>query len=192
VKIKLVAALGVASAALIAAGCGSDDSTKAAGNATDKAFVSNMIPHHRSAVQMAEFADGRAQHPQLGTLAANIIRNQNAEIAELTGVGKQLGVSTDGTHHMSGAHSSDSASGMDMSAAEMGMSMDPAALKTARPFDRAFLSMMLPHHEGAIHMARVELKAGENPKLRDLAQRIISGQTKEIGDMTSWKRSWYG
>jgi len=95
-------------------------------------------------------------------------------------------------HHMSGSHSSDSASGMDMSAAEMGMSMDPAALKTARPFDRAFLSMMLPHHRGALRMARIELKTGENPKLRDLAQRIISGQTKEIGDMTSWKRSWYG
>ncbi len=193
-KLRLSAALGAASIALLATGCGSGDgSKKATANATDKAFVANMIPHHRSAVQMAQIAGGRAQHPQVSELATNIIKSQNAEIAEMTGFARRLGVSTAGQmKHMSGSQAKNDAGGMNMSAAEMGMSMDPATLKTAKPFDRAFLTMMLPHHMGALRMSRIELKTGENPQLRDLARRIITGQTAEIREMTSWKASWYG
>ena len=53
-------------------------------------------------------------------------------------------------------------------------------LRRARPFGRAFLEMMIPHHEGAIAMARAELARGSDPELRDLAQRIVDGQQREI------------
>lgn len=65
----------------------------------------------------------------------------------------------------------------------MGMDTETASLKTANPFDVAFLNMMLPHHEGALVMARAELKKGSDPRLKDIANQIIAGQQKEIGQM---------
>ena len=46
--------------------------------------------------------------------------------------------------------------------------------------DRDFAAMMIPHHQGAIDMARAELQFGRNPVLRRLAQGIIVEQQQEI------------
>ena len=46
--------------------------------------------------------------------------------------------------------------------------------------DRDFVTMMIPHHQGAIDMAKVELQLGKNPVLRRLAQGIIVEQLQEI------------
>ena len=46
--------------------------------------------------------------------------------------------------------------------------------------DRDFVAMMAPHHQGAIDMARTELKYGRNETLRRLAQEIIVAQGQEI------------
>lgn len=49
--------------------------------------------------------------------------------------------------------------------------------------DVDFLAMMIPHHEGAVEMARLELVYGRDPLTRRLAQDIIASQTAEIGAM---------
>jgi uncharacterized protein (DUF305 family) len=46
--------------------------------------------------------------------------------------------------------------------------------------DRDFAAMMVPHHQGAVDMAKVELQFGKNPVLRRLAQGIIVEQLQEI------------
>ena len=46
--------------------------------------------------------------------------------------------------------------------------------------DRDFAAMMIPHHQGAVDMARVELQFGKDPVLRRLAQGIIVEQLQEI------------
>ena len=46
--------------------------------------------------------------------------------------------------------------------------------------DRAFIDAMVPHHEGAVEMARVALKRAEHPEIRNLAEEIISAQRSEI------------
>jgi uncharacterized protein (DUF305 family) len=51
--------------------------------------------------------------------------------------------------------------------------------------DADFAAMMIPHHEGAIEMAKVELQFGTNPRLRRLAQEIIVTQQSEIEVMKS-------
>lgn len=49
--------------------------------------------------------------------------------------------------------------------------------------DRDFAAMMIPHHQGAIHMAVAELRYGTNPQLRRIAQEIIIEQQQEIAAM---------
>ena len=53
--------------------------------------------------------------------------------------------------------------------------------------DKDFVTHMIPHHQGAIEMARVELKYGKDPELRKLAKNIIRAQRDEIGVMERWQ-----
>lgn len=55
---------------------------------------------------------------------------------------------------------------------------------TGRP-DVDFLAMMIPHHQGAVDMARAVLRHGEDPLTRQLAEEIIAGQQAEIAAMTA-------
>ncbi len=53
--------------------------------------------------------------------------------------------------------------------------------------DRDFVTGMLPHHEGAVDMANVELRYGKDPVLRRLAAAIIKAQDQEIAEMQAWR-----
>jgi len=71
------------------------------------------------------------------------------------------------------------------------MGRDMLALKTARPFDKAFIGAMLPHHESAIAAAKLELARGAHPELKALALGIIEAQARAVGLMTAYLDLWY-
>jgi uncharacterized protein (DUF305 family) len=56
-------------------------------------------------------------------------------------------------------------------------------IKPTGDIDRDFVEMMVPHHRGAVDMAKAELKYGRNEQLRRLAQRIVATQQREIAVM---------
>ena len=51
-------------------------------------------------------------------------------------------------------------------------------------FDEMFLTMMISHHEGAIAMAKTEVASGKNAQAKELAQKVISDQTADLGRIT--------
>lgn len=63
--------------------------------------------------------------------------------------------------------------------------------KTGDDFDKAFLSEMIVHHEGAVAMAEEVLKTSKRPELIKLANDIISAQNKEIEMMGGWNKAWF-
>ena len=212
---RTVALLGATAATAFAAtGCGSTShtgshdstataaTTAASAAAVDKAFVSQMIPHHQMAVEMAGYAPARGQRSEIKALGKAIIADQTTELTQMQAAAKRLGAPvTEMPSHADGGmdHSMHGDTGMGAAAKtlglpmdDMGMSMNMASLAKAKPFDRAFIDMMIPHHQGAILMARAELQKGKDPELKKIATAIVAAQTKEIRQMNSWRKQWYG
>ena len=79
---------------------------------------------------------------------------------------------------------------MDMSA--MMNSMNASLVgKTGDEFDKAFISEMIVHHQGAVAMAEQVLAQSRRAELITLAKEIISAQTKEIALMKGWQTTWF-
>jgi uncharacterized protein (DUF305 family) len=68
-------------------------------------------------------------------------------------------------------------------AAAMKKMMADMMIKPSGDVDRDFVEMMVPHHQGAIDMAKAELKYGHNEQLRRLARDIVANQQHEITEM---------
>ena len=163
-------------------------------NATDRALVREMIPHHQMAVHMAEMASTDGEHAKIRRLAQRIIRTQSAEIRTMKRIAASLDV-TPAEMPMGGRMSEQmmrDLKTLGLTEEQSGMAMDMHDLHGAKPFDRMFIDMMIPHHQGAVRMARVELAKGINPRLRRLARTIMRDQAKEIRTMNIWRKAWYG
>ncbi len=161
---------------------GSDDSGDKAGD-VDAAFAADMVPHHEGAIEMAEIARRKAEKAEVVALADEIIAGQSAEIDTLASIHERL------TGKPVGAAGGD---GMGMPDSMMGMDMDMSALEEAQPFDREFIDQMIPHHQGAIHMAYLVLDEGDDRETIDLANAVIAAQSDEIDRMNRWRLKWYG
>jgi uncharacterized protein (DUF305 family) len=74
----------------------------------------------------------------------------------------------------------------DLMAGMDAMNADMMAGGTAADIDVAFICSMIPHHRGAIDMAKAELAHGDDPWAKELATAIIAAQEKEIADMLAW------
>ncbi len=70
-----------------------------------------------------------------------------------------------------------------------GMTMDGGVMAMN---DQAFLAMMIPHHQMAVDMARIEIERGKDPEVLKMARAVITDQEGEIRQMQGWYRSWFG
>jgi uncharacterized protein (DUF305 family) len=67
------------------------------------------------------------------------------------------------------------------------MNQGMAAAPATGNVDQDFVAMMIPHHQGAVDMAKVELASGKDPFLRKLARNIIASQQRQIREMQAWQ-----
>lgn len=74
----------------------------------------------------------------------------------------------------------------------MGNMMSGLDGRTGDALDKAFLSEMIVHHEGAVEMAQAILANGKHSELKTMAEAIVSAQTGEIKQMKTWQKEWYG
>jgi len=58
--------------------------------------------------------------------------------------------------------------------------------------DELFINMMVPHHQGAVEMAKIALERSGRSEIREMANAIISSQEAEITQLKDWKEQWYG
>ncbi|HYF13172.1 MAG TPA: DUF305 domain-containing protein [Candidatus Paceibacterota bacterium] len=78
----------------------------------------------------------------------------------------------------------------DMSSVMSGM-MAGLETKEGAEFEKAFISEMIVHHEGAVAMAQMVLQKSQRPELVQLANDIIAAQTREINMMRTWNTQWF-
>lgn len=62
--------------------------------------------------------------------------------------------------------------------------------KTGDDFDKAFITEMIEHHEGAVDMAKMADRFAEHDEIKQLSRDIITAQEKEITQMKQWQQAW--
>lgn len=157
-------------------------------NNIDQHFIEQMIPHHDDAITMANIALQKAEHQEIKDLAQNIVKAQTEEIDNMRQWYKTW----------FGADVPDTFAGMGggmglgmMHGGMMGNDADISDFESAQPFDKEFIAQMIPHHQMAVMMAQMLKSSTIRSEMKQLAEDIISAQTREIDQMRGWYQTWY-
>ena len=155
----------------------------------DAHFIEQMIPHHEDAITMANMALERSGREEIRELAHNIIDSQSKEIGQMRDWYKEwYGRELPEGDEVMNIHGMGKGGRMHMGM--MGNDTDMERLEGASDFDKVFIEEMIPHHQMAVMMASMLKNGTSRPEMRQLADDIISAQTKEIDEMRGWYKSW--
>ncbi len=156
----------------------------------DLRFIDAMVIHHQGAVTMAEAALEQSQRPEIRQLAEAIIAAQAEEIGQMQQWRKDWYPDASAEpvmYHAAMKH--DMAMAEEMAAA---MRMDVDLGMADDEFDLRFLNAMIPHHEGALVMAKDVQAKSTRPEMQTLTEAILTSQQAEIDEMQQWRKDWYG
>ncbi len=110
-----------------------------------------------------------------GSAAVLAVNNDNHSMMGMMGM--------DASH----SHQQEASNHGEMSMSEMTQQLKN---KTGDDFDKAFIEMMISHHEGAVDMAELIPSRAKHDEVKQLGEAIITAQTKEIADMKQWQNDW--
>jgi len=147
---------------------------------TDHDFAHMMMEHHRGAIAMADIELRDGKDATMRQLAEKIKTDQQKEIGELEPIAERLDTAPTNYKPQDPA---------DPFTAQLKTSMDhmmknmPALV--ADP-DMNFNMLMTVHHQSAMDMAEAELARGKDTKLKEMAQKMVDAQKKEIEQFKAW------
>ena len=145
----------------------------------DMQALDSLIRHHQVAVDIANLAETKAQHRELKDFAGQLAQTKQREITQLQ---------TWRAAWYSGQPIAENTALPGMQSASM--PVDQLRNQTGAEFDRLFLALMIPHHQGALELARDILNHAEHNELKQFAAQIQEQQPREIEQLKTWKNTW--
>ncbi len=139
----------------------------------DLKFIDGMIAHHMGAIDMAKIAKEESKNPEVIKLANNIITIQEKEIEQMYSWKKDWYNDT---------------SKVEMNDYSMNVNLGTSDSK----YDLRFINAMIAHHNMAIEMAMDAQRKSTRNEILNLANDVITAQTREISNMNTWRENWYG
>lgn len=151
-------------------------------NDADVEFAQMMIVHHQQALEMAELVPSRSEDLEVLALAERIEAAQGPEIDVMSAWLESWDEDVPDAGSM-GHDGMGSTDGEEMPGSMSEENMAELESATGEEFDRAFLTQMIAHHQGAIEMAEQHTEAGSAPVALALSREIATAQQAEIEEM---------
>ncbi|GAA3856844.1 DUF305 domain-containing protein [Amycolatopsis tucumanensis] len=172
-RIRLTVAALAAAALVVAPAASASTSNSAKGNdratSHDISFIAMLVPHHQSAVEMAEVARAKATNAEVRQLAAHIAGEQSGQIRQMEAWLSRQGAKPEPPPAP--------VREMEQQDLQMLRSAEGAMV------DRMFLMMMRPHHAQAVAEAIDELEHGRDRFALDVARTTKTDQSRELARM---------
>lgn len=138
----------------------------------DHDFAMMMMHHHKGAIDMAKVEMNGGEDETMRQMAQKIISEQQKEIDQFN-----IFMQQDHPHDIKS----------DLGQKMMGMMTPMSNIgMEGNSLDAMFASMMIPHHEDGVKMAKAYLDVGKNEELRKIAENIAETQPKEIQEFQLW------
>lgn len=119
----------------------------------------------------------------VGLVCAPVVANAHHQAGHPHAIGMQIAQAHQHAPSASAATASPADKAMQDANAKMHHDMD---IKPSGDIDTDFIRGMIPHHQGAIDMAKVVMTYGKDPEVRKLAEAIVKAQEGEIAWMQEW------
>ncbi len=148
----------------------------------DVGFMQDMTTHHQQAVEMASIVAETGSDPDVRAFAREILTLQQYEVGYMEALLEDWGqwlFPQDRTamEWMGMSSSPDQMPGM-----QTPQAMDELEGASGARVEELFIPMMIDHHKGGVHMAAYAAEHASDPRVRDLAGRIVQQQQGEIAD----------
>jgi uncharacterized protein (DUF305 family) len=140
-------------------------------------FANLMILHHQMAIDMSHVEINNGSDISIQNMANGIVVAQQIEIRLMQQFIKNYKI----------PKKNDLTSNSYKLVTEMKLMMaNMSAIKTSENIDLDYVSLMIPHHESAVRMAKEQLKYGTQEQLVDLSKNVIEDQNFEINSFKNW------
>jgi uncharacterized protein (DUF305 family) len=163
----------------------------------DQLYIDMMVPHHQSIIALAQAAQDRLTDERLVAIAENIISSQQAEIEELQGYreqwyGSRTAMPMDGSMMEMMGMMMPGMEDMQAMAAMMDADALVAAFCAGEDADLTFIDLTIPHHQMAIMASEAALEQATHEEIREIAERVIQDQQREIDELTAIRQELSG